>query len=131
MRTPSYLDRYRAGEQTEVWAELVALGPAVRQEPLLSDALAIARETMHRVRENTERLIPRLEHTHYQFAALVEKDEEDDYPSAISIGRTVCHRTTECCDRCASALRMAHDYLRELPADLFPLGRFPWFRTVS
>jgi hypothetical protein len=79
MRTPSYLDRYRAGEQTEAWAELVALGPAVRQEPLVSDALAVARETMHRVRENIERLIPR----------------------------------------------------RELPANLFPLGRFPWFRTVS
>jgi hypothetical protein len=85
MRTPSHLDRYRTGEHTEVWAELIALGPAVRQEPLLSDALAVARETMHRVRENIEQLIPRLEHTHYQFAALVEKDEEDDYPSAILI----------------------------------------------
>lgn len=47
-----YLARYNAGEYEQVWAELGALGAAVRAEPVYSDALAVARETMWRVREN-------------------------------------------------------------------------------
>jgi hypothetical protein len=41
----TYLERYRNGEREQVWAELLALGAQVREEPLFSDALAIARET--------------------------------------------------------------------------------------
>jgi hypothetical protein len=63
----SYLERYLAGEHEQVWAELQALGAAVREEPLSSDALAVARETMRRVRENLELLIPRLVKVGYQF----------------------------------------------------------------
>lgn len=44
------LDRYLHGECQPVWDELVGLGAAVREEPLYSDALAVARETMRRVR---------------------------------------------------------------------------------
>jgi len=58
---PSYLERYQNGEHEQVWAELTALSDQVRQEPLLSDALAVARETMSRVRENAERIISRLQ----------------------------------------------------------------------
>jgi len=35
-------ERYTAGEHTKVWSELVALGPAVRQDPAAADALAVA-----------------------------------------------------------------------------------------
>ncbi len=63
-----YLDRYMAGEYERVWDELVALGAEVREEPLYSDALAVARETMRRVRNNIEMLIPRLDPMGYQFA---------------------------------------------------------------
>jgi hypothetical protein len=63
----TYLERYLAGEYEQVWAELVALGEAVRDEPLHSDALAVARETMRRVRQNLEMLIPRLVTMGYQF----------------------------------------------------------------
>jgi hypothetical protein len=63
----TYLERYLAGEYEQVWAELEALGAAVREEPLYSDALAVARETMRRVRENLETLIPRLVKAGYQF----------------------------------------------------------------
>ncbi len=63
----SYLDRYRAGEYEQVWADLAALGEAVRVEPLYSDALAVARETMRRVRWNIETLIPRLRDIGYEF----------------------------------------------------------------
>ena len=63
----SYLERYIAGEHEPVWAELQALGAAVRTEPLYSDALAVAYETMRRVRHNIEILIPRLEASGYEF----------------------------------------------------------------
>lgn len=63
----SYLERYLAGEYEQVWVELEALGEAVREEPLYGDALAVARETMRRVRENLEVLIPRLVTVGYQF----------------------------------------------------------------
>lgn len=63
----SYLERYISGEHEQVWAELQALGAAVREEPLYTDALAVARETMRRVRHNIETLIPRLEALGYTF----------------------------------------------------------------
>ncbi len=56
----TYLARYLAGEREQVWAELDALGAAVREEPLYADALAVARETMRRVRSNIETLVARL-----------------------------------------------------------------------
>ncbi len=64
---PTYLERYRNGEQAQVWAELTALGEQVRREPVLSDALAVARETMSRVRENAERIVSRLQTIKYDF----------------------------------------------------------------
>lgn len=56
----SYLERYTNGEYELVWDELQALRSAVRQEPVYSDALAVARETMRRVRSTIEELIQRL-----------------------------------------------------------------------
>ncbi len=63
----AYLDRYLSGECQAVWDELVGLGAAVREEPLYSDALAVARETMRRARANIETLIPRLRELGYEF----------------------------------------------------------------
>ena len=62
-----YLERYRAGEHERVWAELLALGAAIRIEPLATDAFDVARETMRRVRHNIELLIPRLQTLGYRF----------------------------------------------------------------
>ena len=56
----SYLERYMNGEYEQVWDDLLELGPVVRQEHLYADALAVARETMRRVRRNIEELIQRL-----------------------------------------------------------------------
>jgi hypothetical protein len=56
----SFLERYTNGEYQQVWDELVQLGSAVREEPLASDARAVARETMNRVRQNISALIRRL-----------------------------------------------------------------------
>jgi hypothetical protein len=63
----NYYDRYRRGERIEVWSDLIALGDAVRQEPVYSDAVAVARETMTRARENVETLITRLDGIGYEF----------------------------------------------------------------
>jgi hypothetical protein len=62
-----HLERYLAGECQPVWDELLAQGAAIREEPLASEALAVARETMRRVRHNIELLIPRLRTLGYRF----------------------------------------------------------------
>jgi hypothetical protein len=64
---PSFHARYLAGEYEPVWDDLLALGPRVREVPYYDDAVAVACETMRRVRRNCEVLIPRLEHLGWQF----------------------------------------------------------------
>ncbi len=56
----SFLERYASGEHEQVGDELLALGTAVREEPLYTGALAVARETMRRVRHNIAALVARL-----------------------------------------------------------------------
>lgn len=63
----NYLERYKNGEYEQVWAELLALGGTIREEPLYSEALAVAHETMTRVRNNVELLFQRLKDLNYQF----------------------------------------------------------------
>ena len=60
-------DRYQAGEHRQVWTELVALGAAVRDDPHAADALAVAYETMRRVRANVETIVRRLTAMGYVF----------------------------------------------------------------
>jgi len=64
---PTFLERYQNCEREQVWAELVALGAAVRQQPVYDDALAVARETMTRARANVETLYGRLQTLGYAF----------------------------------------------------------------
>jgi hypothetical protein len=63
----AYLDRYLAGECEPVWDELFTLGPAVFDEPLYDDVIAVVRETMRRVRANIEQLILRLDRIGFIF----------------------------------------------------------------
>ena len=60
-------DRYLAGEREQAWAELVALGPQVREDPHAADALAVAFETMLRVASNIDMIITRLQAIGYEF----------------------------------------------------------------
>jgi hypothetical protein len=62
-----YLERYRNGEYEQVWNDLQALGPAVRDEPHYTQAREVAAETMRRVRRNCELLIARLHALGYSF----------------------------------------------------------------
>lgn len=66
----TFFERYQGGEHERVWDELVRRGEEVFEEPLFSDARAVARETMRRVRHNIELLVPRLHQLSYQFATL-------------------------------------------------------------
>lgn len=62
-----YLERYLGGECAGVWNELQQLAAQVREEPIYSSALAVATETMRRVRRNCERIVERLQSLSYAF----------------------------------------------------------------
>lgn len=62
-----FLERYLNGECHQVWAEMLALGAQIRDEPYYSDAWAVAQETMRRVKFNIEMLVERLQHLGFQF----------------------------------------------------------------
>ncbi len=64
----TWLERYRAGEREQVWAEMCACGALVREEPLFGAARAGARETMQRAKSNVERVVTRLRQIGYRFA---------------------------------------------------------------
>jgi len=61
------LHRYEAGACESVWAELTALGPAVREPQYFDEAWAVARETMRRARHNLTLIVPRLDALGYRF----------------------------------------------------------------
>lgn len=63
----SFLSRYEAGEHDAVWAELRALGAAIRDPAHLDDASAVAREAMRRARKNIELIIERLDGIGFTF----------------------------------------------------------------
>ncbi len=65
----TYLERYRNGERDAVWAELTALGAAIRDDPLYADARAVALETMTRARTNVALLVERLTTLGYRFVS--------------------------------------------------------------
>jgi hypothetical protein len=65
-KLPLY-DRYQAGAYCDVWRELVSLGGGVREDPYVADALAVAYETMRRVRENVRTVVERLTAMHFTF----------------------------------------------------------------
>jgi hypothetical protein len=65
----SYRERYlRGGEEQTVWAELVALGPAIYEEPLAGEAQAVTSELLRRASINLVLLIKRLQSLDYRFA---------------------------------------------------------------
>ena len=63
----SFLGRYCNGEYKEVWDELIALGPAVRERPHAKEARLVAQETMRRVAANVDTVIRRLGSMGYRF----------------------------------------------------------------
>lgn len=82
MRSQSYLERYLKGEQRQVWSELRELKEAIRDEPLFSDTVSVAHETMRRVRNNLEIVHKRLLELDYKFLypdrVIVPPNEQTD-----------------------------------------------------
>lgn len=66
-RVASWLERYKSGETERVWVEMRARGAAIREGALFEDAMAVARETMRRVRSNAETVHGRLSDIGYAF----------------------------------------------------------------
>lgn len=60
-------DRYLAGEHEKVWKELVELGGMAVDDKHAADALAVAYETMERVKTNVGTLVQRLRTAGYRF----------------------------------------------------------------
>jgi len=56
----TYLERYLAGEHQQVWSDLIALGTLLRSNSSYNDALAVAKETMSRVKYNVGAVVARL-----------------------------------------------------------------------
>jgi hypothetical protein len=83
----SYLERYLNGEHERVWADLQELGDQIRFDPLLTDALAVAHETMRRAKYNIELLYARLKTLDYQF----HMPQEVIIPPASDVGEKIIH----------------------------------------
>jgi hypothetical protein len=79
----AWRNRYINGEFEQVWDELYALGSGVRRLDHFDEAMAVARETMHRVRANCQTLITRLESLGWRFGYAWSSDAfEDDIAHA-------------------------------------------------
>jgi hypothetical protein len=61
-----FLRRYQKGEHEAVWSELRALGPTVRDPALEAEAMAVARLTMTRMRDDLERIAATLKAGKYR-----------------------------------------------------------------
>lgn len=76
MSGPSLHQRSISGERIPVWDEMIRLGDSIREEPVLSDALAVVREVVDRSHRNLRAIHDRLVSLGYEFAkpeaALVE-----------------------------------------------------------
>lgn len=70
------LERYVAGDCVAVWEELRQFGPKVRDPKIFDDALAVARETVRRARQNFVAIIQRLDGMGYRFED-AENSSED------------------------------------------------------
>jgi hypothetical protein len=98
----TYLDRYQAGEHVQVWTELVALGPAIREEPLLSDAQAVAQEMMRRADHNVGLIVQRLRELGYRFVSDLPRQE-------FNVAKIVQD----------TAAQAKHQFGAELPSSMF------------
>lgn len=63
----SYLERYKQGEYTHIWQELYTFGDSLVASSKRNDAIAVAEETMKRVKHNIEILHQRLLDFDYRF----------------------------------------------------------------
>ena len=85
---PALLDRYKAGEQAAVWAEMDALDLRIPANRKLSDA--VLRETIKRARANVESLLKELPALGYIFQHPAES-EPRDYPLEMRLDHALAY----------------------------------------
>jgi hypothetical protein len=124
--------RYLDGQTAQVWEELVALGPGVRDPVWADQAWSIAWETMRRVRRNVEILLQRYEEIGYQLdsrtplgqpAPAEQLDElEEQAQGPIPLSMRAFWTVVGSLDLQQSPEQIVPDWLREAPSDLERLG---------
>src|SRR5437879_5421588 len=92
----SYFERYQAGEHVPVWRDMRNIQWIhFQQDPSYADTLAdvmrVARETMARVKQNIDLLIPRLQSLGYQFGYGWAGVDDPENPWSDSDRRWVEH----------------------------------------
>ncbi len=79
-----YLDRYLAGETTEVWAEIGPLTWSELSAPAQTDIQDVCEETMRRVRQNAERLIQGLNSIGFRFGIYPSGESYPDFSGPLT-----------------------------------------------
>jgi hypothetical protein len=130
----SLLERYVNGHCEQVWDELYALGSAVRRLDHVDDAMAVARETMRRVRANCQTLIPRLEALGWRFGydRATDVDEADIARTAALLGEPISPPVLDELERrfgvMPLALRAFYEVVGEVNFVGTPFERADWPR---
>lgn len=109
-----FLERYIAGDQNAVWADLRMLGSVQIGHPQWDDIWSVVTEAMRRARRNVETLVKRLRDANYQFT-------DTTYPP-IHIGQPLSTPDAE-----SLAFR---DWLDDLTGPL-PLTLRAWIEFVG
>jgi len=79
-----WIERYKAGEHAEVWAEMQAMGDDILKPAHRKAAAPVTRETMNRASRNVNRLFEDLLSLGYRFQGTAEPGEPD-YPLELRI----------------------------------------------
>jgi hypothetical protein len=80
----TWIERYRAGQSTAVWAEMESLGSAIRKPANRKLAAPVVDETMERCRRNVMWLFEALPQIGYRFSSGLSP-REIDYPLELRI----------------------------------------------
>jgi hypothetical protein len=80
----TWIERYRAGDYAAVWAEMEALGSAIRKPANRKLAAPVVEETMERCRVNVMWLFEALPQIGYRFSG-ASSPPEPDYPLELRI----------------------------------------------
>lgn len=127
----TYLARYLAGEHRQVWADLRALGPDVRREPVLSDARAVAEETMRRVRRNLEVIEARLRAMGYDFASYPDGAPREFASAPLGAPSDGSAREAEAVRGEMGPIPLSLDAFWSTVGSVDFVGRHPWWPKMS
>jgi hypothetical protein len=127
----TYLSRYLAGEHRQVWAELQALGPGVRRDPVLPDARAVAEETMRRVRRNLEVLGARLRELGYDFASYPDGAPRGFVTAPLGAPTAASARESEVLNAGIGPIPLSLEAFWSVVGSVDFIGRHPWWPEMS